>query len=465
MGRPETNTDQGRYEDVFGQFPQLKTYNHGLFLFPIADDTSRQIIVEALKNATAKVVAEIPWLAKQVICEGKVPGHSGKYTLAAWPSETPLSSLIHVKDCSDICPPYADLIKAQAPISLLDGSILCPFPGFPLSYSEAEIGPAPVIAVQANFVKGGLLLNFSNQHNMMDATGLFTFIMLLASAMRGESIPQSILKQANRAPGTVVPLLDEGETIKDHSHLVRPSNSAAIPQASPSAMAQPRYQWAYFRFLKPSIAKVKALATMPEGTNGQTVPFISSNDALCAFYWKRLAAVRINNGHNPPAISKFSRAIDARTAMNVPMGYMGQLVYQSATHLSLEELTSTSLPVITAHLRSDLNEANTPFAIRSYATFLGSVSEKATLAYAGVFNPATDIGSSSMSTAQVSLSFGILGEPELCRRPRLAPVPGCLYFYPPEAKGDLPVLVCLKEEELMELRADKEWSECTEYIG
>lgn len=465
MGEPETLADQGRYEDVIGQFPQLKTYNHGLFLFATADDNSRKNIIEALENATAKVIAEIPWLAKQVVCEGKAPGNSGKYTLAPWPSDTPLSSLVRVKDCSDICPAYADLIKAQAPISSFDGSILCPFPGFPLSYSEAEIGPAPVVAIQANFVKGGLLLNFSNQHNMMDATGLFTFIMLLASTMRGESIPPRIIEQANRDPKTVVPLLDEGEVIKDHSHLVRPVASTPVPQTALSTAAPPRYQWAYFRFLKPSITKVKALATTAEGTNDKAVPFISSNDALCAFYWKRLAAVRLQHGHNASTKSKFSRAIDARTAMKVPMGYMGQLVYQAATYMSHEELTSMSLQAVTARLRGALNEANTPFAIRSYATFLASVEDKATLAYAGIFNPATDIGSSSMSTAQVNLSFGILGEPELCRRPRLAPVPGCLYFYPPEAKGDLPVLVCLREEELVGLREDREWSECTEYIG
>ena len=466
MGQPETNGDRERYEDVFGQFPQLKTYNHGLFLFPIADDTSRQAIVEALENATAKVIAEIPWLAKQVICEGKGPGNSGKYTLAPWPSATPLSSLLHVKDCSDTCPLYAELIRAQAPISMLDGSVLCPYPGFPMSYSEAEIGPAPVVAVQANFVKGGLLLNFSNQHNMMDATGLFTFIMLLASTMRGESIPQNIIKQANRDPRTVVPLLEEGETIKDHSHLIRPSNPAAIPQAPPSAVPQPRYQWAYFRILKPSIATIKALATPPPDSADQTTPFISSNDALSAFYWKRLAAIRLAHGASPSATCKFSRAIDARTAMNVPMGYMGQLVYQSATHLSLSDLTTTSLPSLAARLRADLNAANTPFAIRSYATFLASVEDKSTLAYAGLFNPATDVGSSSMSTARVNLGFGALGEPELCRRPRLGPVPGCLYFYPPEGEGgDLPVLVCLREEELGSLRGDGEWRGCAEYIG
>ncbi|KAI9879280.1 MAG: hypothetical protein M1830_009010 [Pleopsidium flavum] len=453
--------DQARYQDVLGQFPQLKTYNHGTFLFPLSDETSRESVVEALETATAKITSKIPWLADQVVNEGKGPGNSGTFKLAPWPSSAPLNTLVRVKDCSDVCPLYADIIKAQGPVSMLDGNVLCPLPGFPLSYDESKIGPAPVVAVQANFIKGGLLLTFSNQHNIMDATGLFMFIMLLATAMRGEEIPDRAIEQANRDRKTVVPLLSAGEVIRDHSHLRRPlSSETSQPPAAPRSPAS----WAYFRFLKKNIPKVKALATDPEGYDS-SVPFISSNDALCAFYWKRLAAARLNNGQDPEAVSKFSRAIDARTAMGVPMEYMGQMVYFAATWLSLKELVNLPLSAVASRMRKDLNDVNNEFSVRSYATFLAGVPDKSMLAYGGPFNRDTDIGSSSMSQAIVILNFGVLGVPELTRRPKLAPVPGCLYFYPPEDAGDLPVLVCLNEQDLETMKADPEWSVCTEFIG
>ena len=453
--------DQARYQDVIGQFPSLKTYNHGVFCFPVSDETSQESVVKALEAAAAKVTSKIPWLADRVVNEGKGPGNSGTFKLAPWPSSAPPNNIVRAKDCSDVCPQYADIIKAQGPVSMFDGKILCPFPGFPLSYDESEMGPAPVVGIQANFIKGGLLLNFSNQHNVMDATGLFMFIMLLAAAMRGEEVPERVIEQANRDRKRVVALLGPEEPIRDHSHLRRPPPSQTPP---PVAASQSPASWAYFRFLKKNIPKVKALATDPEGFDS-SVSFISSNDALCAFYWKRLAVVRLRNGQDPDAVSKFSRAIDARTAMGVPMEYMGQMVYQAATRLSFKELVEWPLSAIASRMRKDLNEANNMFSIRSYVTFLADVPDKSTLAYGGLFNPNTDIGSSSMSQATVRLDFGALGVPELTRRPNLAPVPGCLYFYPPEDAGDLPVLVCLNKEDLEGMRADPEWSLCTEFIG
>ncbi|KAI4235934.1 MAG: hypothetical protein L6R40_006302 [Gallowayella cf. fulva] len=459
-------------QDVIGQFPLLKTYNHGIFCFPINDETSHASVTKSLEAAVDRVVSRIPWLGDQVINEGKASGDSGLFKNIPWPSDALPNSRIRVKDCSDSFPTYAKIIEAQGPISMLDGNMLCPFPGFPLSYEEAEIGPAPVVAIQANFIKGGLLLNFSNQHNMMDATGLFTFIMLLAAAMRGEELPDQTVEQANRDRKTVVPLLGAHEPIRSHEHLRRPPpspshQSLVLPPQPPVV-----YKWAYFRFLKKHIPRVKALASPSTSHSGtsekETVAFISSNDALCAFYWQRLAIVRLlrNKSQGPMAVSKFSRAIDARSAMRIPMGYMGQMVYQAATHLSLQDLVDSPLSVIAAQMRKDLNEANTEHSVRSYATFLAGVKDKSTLAYGGVFNPALDIGSSSMATAAVGgLGFGVLGEPELMRRPRLAPVPGCLYFYPPERDGNLPVLVCLSERDLEAIKMDEEWSGCTDFIG
>lgn len=465
--------NQAKYQDAIGQFPSLKTYNHGIFCFRLNDKATQVDVIQALENAMKRVVSKIPWLAEQVINTGKGPGDSGTFKTAPWPSDVPSSARIRVNDCSTTCPSYAEIIEARGPVSMLDGNILCPFPGFPLTYEESKIGPAPVVAIQANIIRGGLLLNFSNQHNMMDATGLFMFIMLLAAAMRGEDIPDAIVEQANRDRKTVVPLLGPDEAIKDHNHLWRslPPHDTLPSAAQPAAPPPVKYQWAYFRFSKKHIPRIKALATPSTSPEGSSNPdkafFISSNDALCAFYWKRLAVARLRNESQPPtAISKFSRAIDTRSAMRVPPGYMGQMVYQAATRLSLQELADGPLSAVASAMRRDLNEANNEYSIRSYVTFLASVRDKAELAYGGMFNPALDIGSSSMASAGVgSLQFGVLGEPELMRRPRLSPVPGCLYFYPPESGGDLPVLVCLSERDLEAMKLDEEWGPCTEFIG
>ncbi len=454
--------DESRYIDVLGQYPQLKTYNHGTALFPLSDEISRESVVEAFETATAKIVSKIPWLADQVVHEGKKPGDTGTFGLAPWPSTAPANTLVRVKDCSDVCPTHDEILKAQGPASMLDGKEICPVPGFPLTYDEAKIGPAPAVVVQINWIKGGLLLTFSNQHNVMDATGMFQFIAMLSAVMSGEEIPERAIENGNRDRKTVVPLLGENEPIRDHSYLRAPPppQTPAQPPVAPKAPAS----WAYFRFLKKSIPKVKAVATDPEGFD-KSVPFISSNDAVSAFYWKRLAIARVNNGQDPAAVSKFARAIDGRTAMGVSTEYMGQFVYFSATWLSYRELVDLPLSTIASKMRKNLNEVNNEFSVRSYATFIAGVPDKMTLAYGGPFNRETDIGSSSMAQAAVVLKFGILGVPELIRRPNLAPIPGTLYFYPPEGTGDLNLLVCLNKQELEALKNDPEWGPCTEFIG
>ena len=365
-----------------------------------------------------------------------------------------------MKDCTDLCPSHDEILRAQGPASMLDGGIICPVPGFPLTYDEAKIGPAPAVVVQVNWIKGGLLLTFSNQHNVMDATGMFQFIALLSLAMRGEEIPASAVEQGNRDRKTVVPLLDPNEPMRDHNFL----RAKGPPPTGPPPPPKNPASWAYFRFLKKSIPKIKARATDPDGFD-KSVPFISSNDAVSAFYWKRLATARVKTGQDPTAVSKFARAIDGRTAMGVSTEYMGQFVYFSATWLSYQELADLPLSTIASKMRKNLNEVNNEHSIRSYATFIAGIPDKLTLAYGGPFNRETDIGSSSMAQAAVVLNFGILGVPEVIRRPSLAPIPGTLYFYPPEGTGDLNLLVCLNKQELEALRTDEEWGPCTEFIG
>ncbi|KAH8799822.1 hypothetical protein F5884DRAFT_863428 [Xylogone sp. PMI_703] len=457
--------DEARYEDVLGQFPLLKTYHHVAALFPRDYKTSLESVVQALEAGAAKLVAQIPWLGDQVINEGKAPGNSGVFKLAAWPSDAPANTLVRSKDCSDLLPSYTEIIEAGAPISKLDGSILCPVPGFPLSYDESKIGPAPVVILQANFIKGGLLLNFSFQHNIMDMSGLFAFMNFLATAMRHEEIPAPAIEQANRDRRKVVPLLGPGEPIRDHSHLRIPPASTPTPAPAPAVTSPPAApaSWAYFRISLADVAAIKALSS-PTDVNAK-VAFVSTNDALSAFYWKRLSTVRLRSGYEPASVSKFSRAIDARQAMGVPREYMGQLVYFAASFLTLRELGDWTLPAIAGKLRVDLKDVNNAFSVRSYATFLAGVQDKSTLAYGGPFNRELDIGSSSGSLAPLDLDFGpVLGKPDVLRRPNLAPLPGCLYFFPPEGSHML-MLVCLQPRDLEGLRSDPEWSRYTAFIG
>ncbi|KAL9083511.1 MAG: hypothetical protein Q9165_008492 [Trypethelium subeluteriae] len=446
------------YQDVMGQFPQLKTYNHGTALFRIEDDAARDSIVRDLEEATAKIEAAIPWLAQQVVHEDIRPGYSGTFRVAPWPNNLPPNRLLRVKDCTELCPSYEELSQAQCAVQMLDGNLICPVPGFPMTYDESKMGPAPACLITINFIRHGVLLTFSNQHNVMDGTGIFQVVGLLALILNGKPIPQEAIEQGNRDPSTVVPLYHSDEPIRDHSYLkAAPASSTPPPALAPA-------KWAQIRFLRKTVPSLKQMATDPKG-NDAAVPFISAGDAISALYWKCLAQARIAKGQDPRATSKFSRSIDSRGALKVPTSYMGQMVYFAPTWLTHQELVDLPLSAIASHLRRSLNEVNNEHAVRSYATYIAGVPDKTTLAYTGPFNRALDIPSSSMAQAALVLKFGALGYPEYIRRPNLTPIPGTLYFYPPEASGDLNLLVCLNEHEMEFLKKDPVWSTCTEFIG
>lgn len=73
---------------------------------------------------------------------------------------------------------------------------------------------------------------------------------------------------------------------------------------------------------------------------------------------------------NLKALSKFSRAIDARLAIKVPMTFMGQMVHLVPTYFTHEQLIDLPLSTIASALRKDLDAINNEYLVRSYATFM-----------------------------------------------------------------------------------------------
>ncbi|CAD0085706.1 unnamed protein product [Aureobasidium vineae] len=444
------------FADVLGQWPQLKTYNHGSALYK-AEGIPRENIIREWEAAADILTAQIPWLVERVVHDGVAPGNTGQFYTAPWPSHLPPNRLLRLKDCSDLLPSYQELHDSQLPIQSLDGRIVCPTPGFPLPYNEEEMGPAPACIIQLNFIQDGVIVTFSNHHNVMDGTGLFNVIGMMALLLEGKALPQECIEQGNRDRATVVPLYPDDVPIKDHSYL----NAITLP---PPPVTAPMAKWLAVKFKKGALSPLKALASDPTGFD-KDVKFISSGDAVSALYWKILAGIRVQQGMDPSARTKFSRAIDARSAVKVPTTFMGQMVHSVPTYYTHQELIDLPLSTIASALRKDLDTTNNEYSVRSYATFIARQPDKTKLMYTGPFNRQTDIASSSMAQASLVLKFGLLGMPEFIRRPNLFPIPGTLYFYPPDAAGDLNLHVCLRDFEVQALQDDPIWGQAAEIVG
>ncbi|RDW58818.1 hypothetical protein BP6252_13294 [Coleophoma cylindrospora] len=445
------------YQDVVSQFPFLNGYSHMAFIFQPEADISREAITAAVHDGVEKLTHQIPWLAGQIVHTAGPAGSSGLYTLAPWPSPTPKHDIVRTKDCDDLMPPMAQILRAGAPISMLDATALTPFPSLPVPHGLKP--PVPVMVFQINFVGGGIIINLSTHHMAVDGTGIVQIMRHLATVLQGHQISESDVEQANRDRRRVVPLIPRGEPVKDHSYLRAPPGHVTAPPSSPP-------KWCYFKLPVSALPALEKLASSPQQ--------LSENDILSAFCWQRITAVRLARGFSPDTMTKMTRTIDGRAAVGVPITYMGHLTYFSVSQLPMSQVASLPLSTIAQTLRRDLSAANTTWAIRSYATFLAREPDKSRLVYAGLRNLDTDLGTTafiaSQSTRQEDSSamphdFGpVLGRLKYSRRPNTTPLPGGITICPVEG-GAIPLLLCMPEADLEGLAKDPQWKRFVRHVG
>ena len=436
------------YRDAISQFPILDGYTHMLRVFEISQDASRDFLAANIQKAFDEVKVKIPWL------DGQVAAVDGVMQSVPWPLDAPANSVLR-RDADDVLPSFAEIMAADGPVSMFPGEHIVPWPGLPAPHGITRY-PVPVAVLSAVFIKGGLLLLTSLHHHIMDGTALLTLWDLLAAVMNGEPdpIPNETVAQANRDRTRVIPLLRPGEPTKDYSHLLRPDDFIFPPM-------QPTVCWCVFHVPLATIPRIKALAGDQNSPGWDpAVAYISNNDALSAFAWQRISAVRLAHGRRDEQISKFSRAVDLRGALSIPNSYMGHMVGFAATHLPLGEVATAPLARLACALRRDLAEADTEWAARSFATFVART-EKKRLLYGGVYNPFLNVGASSMFSmdrAHRPFRMGVLGKSRMFRKPDVALIPGCVYFLPSDNERDLQLVLCMPKEELAALVADTKWS-------
>ncbi|KAI9661824.1 MAG: hypothetical protein M1821_009063 [Bathelium mastoideum] len=456
--KPRNESGDERWQDVVSQFPFLNGYTHVTLSFQPDPKISQETIVGALRDALNKLADQVPWLAGQVLHTSGLPGTSGHYTLAPWPSDAPENEMLRVKDCEDLMPPMAQILRAGVPISMLDAKVLTPFPSLPLSHGLEP--PLPVLVFQVNVLRGGIIVNMSTHHIAIDGTGIVQITRLLATVLQGRGISATDLEQANRDRRYVVPLIPHGEPVKDHSYLRAPPGHVVAPPSSPP-------KWCYFKLPISAMGMLKTSASSSQ-------QHISENDALCAFCWQRITAARLARGFSPDTMTKLTRAIDARAVLGIPLTYIGHLTYFAATQLPMSQVASLPLSTIAQTLRRELNTANTTWAIRSYATFLAREPDKSRLMYGGSRNLNTDLGTTAFSASQsagqedgstIPDNFGpVLGCLKYTRRPNTSPLTGSVAIHPVEG-GAIPIVLCIPEADLERLKKDPEWRRYARYVG
>ncbi|OBT93467.1 hypothetical protein VE01_08649 [Pseudogymnoascus verrucosus] len=399
--------------DIFGQQPRLNIHTQICLCFPLPDAFAQSRVISTLRSGLERLTASFPWVAGQVIGEGSGDGNTGVFKIKALGN---IPRLV-VKDLRNdpLAPTMQALRQANFPMKKLDESVIAPRNTFPgTDVAEETESNSPVFLLQANFIVGGLVLTFL-----------------------GPELASHLVKPI---PGT--------------------GGSTQTPVAPP-----PRCVWASFVLSPASLAALKSIALE---TRSPGSSYVSTDDALSAFVWQSIMRARL--ARLPPTTeATFARAVDVRRYVDVPATYTGIVQNMTYTTYQLRKLVALPLGEIASALRValDLKTTILPFHTRALATYLHSQADKSMVSPASSIDLSVDVMLSSWAkTDCYSLNFNLgLGFPEAVRRPRFAPLQSFVYFMPRACDGEIAVAMCLREEDMEQLRVDEEFVKYARHDG
>jgi hypothetical protein len=478
---PNQQTTLDEELDVFGQQPGLSNlYTQITSIFRLHDEApkSKQKIIDILRSGLQSLADNFPWTAGQVLLI------DGIYRIQ---SLEPTPRLV-IQDSSE--KQSLEMLEAsQFPFSLLDESFLSARPTLSFAIrSGADIASdpsSPIFLVQATFIKGGLLLTFVAQHNVLDMTSQSQLMVWLDKACRGEGFSEEEIKNGNPVGDErkmVIPMLDErkGEVVSEEVE----SRIAILPPppANTGSMPPPKCKWAYFLFPSSSLKALKELAASTIPSNAKS--HISTDDALSAFIWQRITHARLQthlasiSKGDPSLSSTFARAVDPRRHLSSsypPLAHYPGIVQNMTFHtFPLTDVSSLPLGVVASNLRAALtlpaNDTNSvAYRTRSLATLLSRtpLEERYKINVTASLYLDRDIMLSSwMGISLPKLTFGLdLGEPVAVRRPCFTPVEGLCYILPKGRDGEVCVGVCIREEAVEFMKGDEELTKWAKYVG
>lgn len=432
--------------DIFGQQPRINTIRTQIcFCFSCENHDG---VAELLRDGLERLAASFPWVAGLVIRD------EADGTFKIRPSDKP--PLLKIRDLRDGFPGMRECAESRFPSRILDEEVIAPCQTF------GPDGPAPVLAVQANLIQGGVLAVFSALHSTMDMTGQAEVIRLFSKACRGEPFTDEEVSIGNLPRRHIIPLLGDEELKPEH----RPApHKEAIIEGTSKKETAAEAEWAYFIFADDALRALKSQAMASRGLLPSDVAFISTDDALSAFIWQSITRARMPRLFQPAETrSVFTRMVDARSHLSLPETYAGLVVFKTPSAVECSALVREPLGVTASRLRRSLRDVG--YATKAVATLL-SRGHAGNLPGTDVLEPSTGVNLSSWTKARCyELDFGgILGKPEAVRRPSFKAWEGLVYLMPTSPNGEMAVAVCLRGEDMMRLRNDEEFARFASYIG
>ncbi|KAL8707144.1 MAG: hypothetical protein Q9225_007818 [Loekoesia sp. 1 TL-2023] len=456
-------------------------------------------IKETLRSGLSKTLDALPILAGTLQVQDETPNGNLAVT-APWRAVDEILTVSHPVR-TDL-PDYQTLRSEHFPASYLDNDLM---PSLPSS-NELQMS---VMLAKLNFISGGIILGICTHHSVVDGTGNAIVNGIWAAHCRGGSCSQQrISHQADRE--RLLKGLGEGglDEFPDMSYLSTEEHlESTSTAAKEKAVTLPKTQTVLFYFPRSKLRELKELVSKA----GKNRPgWISTIDALSCLLWCCITAARkphaeaddkpagdgserkrylekfVAGGHLLVGDSETSEPLatlgivmNGRRFLQPPLSadYIGNVTVSGgiAAPVTSVKPTLENVSKFAAVLRQRINSMDEKRIVRMIDA-INSVPDVSRLRPNLPPDPEFCVFISSWSTQRwYDMDWGsvIGGRPERVRLYKPFP-PGASGFcfvmpeLPPEAQqnqdeGGLEVVVCLEEQAMTLLKADKLFNEFAQY--
>ena len=359
-------------------------------------------------------------------------------------------------------PTFDELEQDGFPPQKFDPSLL----NLPEFFTTKE--SSPCLLLQANFIQGGLLLGFCPHHSTSDSVAWFGFLQSwakhTAAAVEGTRTPplrrddifdrSSLFQHLNDKP-----LKDHHELISVHNPRESAAMFAAIFNSVLEEGASSKAINAYWYI---SASDLRTLKAAYSPLDAQASPWISTNNALCAFFWRHNSLARqLSAADNASSTCWVPCNIRSKLEPPLPADYVGNAMWQSHCSYPLSELYS-SAPDARYRTAYAIRCANQQFDNHRIRSLHGAIDALPTInsaKYAAKIPSGPDFFATTLAEWKwYGLDWGYqLGK---LQRIRLAFYAVGIGFniFPKDSYGGIEVFACLERDEFERMQADDEFT-------
>ncbi|KAH6648815.1 hypothetical protein BKA67DRAFT_638253 [Truncatella angustata] len=289
----------------------------------LAEDYDAEHISSILKTAWASFKSRTPLVGVEAVPLGLDVKPAGMLKLQAYSDGEIEDFLVKDHRSDDTIPSFAQLQAQGFPNAAMDNEKLC-LRGRGGEWPNFAVDRLATNLMQANLIKGGLLLNHLCFHAFGDATSMWKLLELFAedvrkaqglSIERPAEIPTADRAKLSQSTGKNV-CSNFADQHKEFIHI------PFTPEGLPEGLINARHHAHVFRFTPESIQALKAecapsnVRVLKDQIPQDQLPaFISTNDALTALLWKS-----VQRAENPDYVDP-----DSNLAPSVVMASLADL--------------------------------------------------------------------------------------------------------------------------------------------